>query len=380
MSSPTGSVLSTSAEDSQSVLRQDLRRAQHSCAEYVGTAAVENTMASLLAMVAVDSSREVSAENLSTAAECFTSVSQHKCQAGTGMCPVDKTHRNQCQACRLKKCLQTGMNKDVCWDGIRTINLLLFSLPALSLCDYSCTQNERQPRSTAQIRLDSIDLDTENRSDHSATTREPLPPCPQGNNLRTPVPNSVSGTLSPPHNHRFMASLMTAETCAKLEPEEADENIDVTSNEPERTPSDFQMSAFITSSPEGVYETSARLLFMAVKWAKNLPVFSNLPFRDQGSPTPVLKAHQQVMFSGFPLHCTGLGEELDKMARRTFSAEQAYSLLCSGSETDSAPEVEQFSDSDDDSSSTGSPSPVVAESVVTAEASEAGPSTATAVA
>jgi nuclear receptor subfamily 2 group E protein 3 len=32
---------------------------------------------------------------------------------------------------------------------------------------------------------------------------------------------------------------------------------------------------------ETVYETSARLLFMAVKWAKNLPSFARLPFRDQ---------------------------------------------------------------------------------------------------
>lgn len=40
---------------------------------------------------------------------------------------------------------------------------------------------------------------------------------------------------------------------------------------------------FPSISQETVYETSARLLFMAVKWAKNLPSFASLAFRDQVS-------------------------------------------------------------------------------------------------
>ncbi|KAI1301328.1 Photoreceptor-specific nuclear receptor [Halotydeus destructor] len=60
----------------------------------------------------------------------------YRCQAGTGNCVIDKQHRNQCQACRLKKCIQTGMNKDA-------------------------VQNERQPRNTATIRPEHLLSDRE---------------------------------------------------------------------------------------------------------------------------------------------------------------------------------------------------------------------------
>nr|XP_046250910.1 photoreceptor-specific nuclear receptor [Scatophagus argus] len=192
----------------------------------------------------------------------------YRCQAGTGRCPVDKAHRNQCQACRLKKCLQAGMNKD----GEENY------LPVL----LAAVQNERQPRSTAHVSLESIRVDT--KKEHLATTRELVSSDTYSSVLCRPLVTSSATTCSNPNNnHRFMVSLLTAETCAKLEPEDEEENIDVTTNDSERdrTPSDSHMSPYASRCSESIYETSARLLFMSVKWAKNLPVFAHLPFRDQ---------------------------------------------------------------------------------------------------
>ncbi|CAF3013244.1 unnamed protein product [Rotaria sp. Silwood2] len=63
----------------------------------------------------------------------------YRCQASTGRCIIDKAHRNQCQACRLKK--------------VKYINFI------------STVQNERQSRSDTQIQMNSIDY----HYDHNGT-------------------------------------------------------------------------------------------------------------------------------------------------------------------------------------------------------------------
>ncbi|XP_071743771.1 photoreceptor-specific nuclear receptor isoform X1 [Lepeophtheirus salmonis] len=227
----------------------------------------------------------------------------YRCQAGTGMCVIDKAHRNQCQACRLRKCLHMGMNKDA-------------------------VQNERQPRNTATLRPESFSSMDSHRFLREASVavgafgRIPIspftiplhhqpnpPPLHQPQNIIPDFGSSNLGSPIPPMPHLRMKTppldnKLKQPPVFDLEPrEDKREASSFMYDDSEQIPKSTQGSTNSITTPtnsnnnvfdhssipdlkiypltESNHEIAARLLFMAVRWTKNLTSFASLPFRDQ---------------------------------------------------------------------------------------------------
>lgn len=96
----------------------------------------------------------------------------------------------------------------------------------------------------------------------------------QPNSARIMKPHMDEYGMKSAMNNDFLASLIVAEPCR-----DAMLRTNQVFNIPFPQP-DIPSSVYC-SSPEAIFESAARLLFMSVKWARNIPSFVNLPFRDQ---------------------------------------------------------------------------------------------------
>ncbi|CAG0888497.1 unnamed protein product [Cyprideis torosa] len=244
----------------------------------------------------------------------------YRCQAGTGSCIVDKTHRNQCQACRLKKCIQMGMNKD----GMRSNTVVRLYTGMY----FTSNRNKHYKRESSAVfpksfmkpvrRSSRPERETAQEYGYSEAGSPGGDACGasheggpnrswriQGKNRFLPTESSFA-SLSPPPSLNFGSLAAAAALTQRFLATSGGVHHHLSPPSGYQSPLPSQFSA--TQPPtttqallgpsaangdggilfEGTFssnphETAARLLVMSVKWAKNLPSFASLPFRDQSA-------------------------------------------------------------------------------------------------
>ncbi|XP_069138588.1 nuclear receptor subfamily 2 group F member 1-A-like isoform X1 [Argopecten irradians] len=163
---------------------------------------------------------------------------------GNRTCPIDQHHRNQCQYCRLKKCLKMGMRREgrsrPCQSG--GINsLVLPSAPSQTL-----------PFNSAIGKM---------QDQCAAVQRGRIPP------TQHPFPGQMAfGSGDPLNGHTYLSSFISMLLRAEPYPTSRYGQCMQTNN---------------IMGIENICELAARLLFSAVEWARNIPFFPDLQVTDQ---------------------------------------------------------------------------------------------------
>lgn len=184
-----------------------------------------------------------------------------------GSCTIDKSQRNQCRACRLKRCEEVGMNRESVQNERGPRNASLKSFIKTGSDEVSMSSNKQDSFFGAPPTF-FPNFNVHQAYQHHLSmlnnARIATALSARSSGLTSPLMTSLSGQSSPVSQGQFSpTSSFTSENSSIIYPETS--------------------SPVREESPEkrSILELAANLVLMIVRWSKFVPHFRNLPLADQ---------------------------------------------------------------------------------------------------